>query len=99
MDFDELEENPPPKPRTRRYSSMSQVMELRRLCIEEHVWPGCEQDPDFTQRGEWVRSAELLSGTKDRPVLMYSLILCSQEISLSSVYVFGTRSKTKPFAT
>lgn len=33
---------------------MNAIISLRKMCIDEHRWPGCEDDPDFTSEGQGV---------------------------------------------
>lgn len=35
-----------PKPR-----KLSELQSLRRMCVQDHKWPGCETDPSFTSKG------------------------------------------------
>jgi len=42
----EYEEQGPP------VFSMKDMLRLRRKCIDEHRWPGCEEDPEFTNQGQ-----------------------------------------------
>jgi hypothetical protein len=35
-----------------RVFTMQDMMRLRRKCIDEHEWPGCKQDPEFTSDGQ-----------------------------------------------
>jgi hypothetical protein len=39
-----------------KWRSLAETVELRRKCIEEHKWPGCEEDPNFTNDGEGLSS-------------------------------------------
>jgi hypothetical protein len=46
----EYEEQGPP------VFSMKDMVRLRRMCIDEHRWPGCEADPEFTNQGQSVQA-------------------------------------------
>lgn len=36
--------------------NLDDLKELRRVCIEEHTWPGCDDHPEFTNNGEEPRN-------------------------------------------
>lgn len=36
--------------------NLDDLKELRRVCLEEHTWPGCDDHPEFTNNGEVPRN-------------------------------------------
>jgi hypothetical protein len=85
-----------------KWRSLAETVELRRKCIEQHKWPGCEEDPNFTNDGEVLSSTDVCVVPRGPECIRLALIqnmfwyclMFLQDNTPSRQSVSGTMTKT-----